>query len=255
LEVREDPRPPKREAERVRSYALPVDDYRSYRHAGPGYGQAIEPSGANSVWVLALIVVSVAVLWLAWGPETTNTLSRWANSAGLVPVAAEISSGVVPRALDDHSVTGPPSITPQQIDAVLAAYGSPAAGAGQAFYDAGVRYGIDPAYALAFFIHESSAGTAPQWAGHKGNGTTTHNVGNIICAGYPTCYGRFRDYDSWQTGIEDWYRLILVEYIDGRGLKTVAQILPVYAPAFENDVDRYVNAVQDLVNQWRSEAP
>ena len=82
-------------------------------------------------------------------------------------------------------------------------------------------------------MHESQLGTNPNWAGHKSDGTNTHNVGNIICAGYPTCFGRFRDYPDWATGIRDWYRLIAVEYVQGRGVATVEGIVPVYAPSFE----------------------
>jgi murein DD-endopeptidase MepM/ murein hydrolase activator NlpD len=115
----------------------------------------------------------------------------------------------------------------------------------------GREYDIDPAFAVAFFIHESTAGTAPGWAGLKPDGSTTHNVGNIICAGYDTCYGRFRDYGSWEEGIADWYRLISVEYIEGRGTETVAEIIPIYAPAFENDVDLYVRTVEQMVDSWR----
>lgn len=70
-------------------------------------------------------------------------------------------------------------------------------------------------------------------------------------AGYAACYGRFRDYPTWDAGIEDWYRLIAVEYIAGRGHRTVADVIPVYAPAFENDVDGYVRAVRALVSAWR----
>lgn len=152
---------------------------------------------------------------------------------------------------DDMTLLCPPSITAETVEAVLAEYGSPAAGTGQAWIDLGEKYGIDPAYALAFFIHESTAGTAPGWAGIKPDGSTTHNIGNIICVGYRTCYGRFRDYPSWEAGIEDWYRLIKVEYIEGRGHRTVADILPVYAPAIENDTPGYVSVVERLVRTWR----
>jgi hypothetical protein len=104
---------------------------------------------------------------------------------------------------------------------------------------------------VAFFVHESTAGTAPGWAGWKGDGSSTHNVGNIICAGYPSCYGRFRDYPSWEAGIEGWYRLIATEYIAGRGVTTVAQILPIYAPSFENDTQGYIRTVEQMVERWR----
>ena len=147
---------------------------------------------------------------------------------------------------------GAPSITVDQINQILASYNSPAAGSGQAWYDLGQKYKIDPAYAIAFFIHESSAGTATNWAGLKSDGGTTHNIGNIICAGYSTCYGRFRDYPTWEAGIEDWYRLISVEYIEGRGTVTVEQIVPIYAPSFENNVDGYVASVTQMVDGWRA---
>jgi hypothetical protein len=146
-----------------------------------------------------------------------------------------------------------PSLSARRIDGILASYGSPAQGEGEAFYSLGLQYGIDPAYALAFFVHESGAGTNPAWAGIKPGGSTTHNLGNIICAGYASCWGRFRDYASWREGIEGWYRLIKEEYIIGRGHRTVADVIPVYAPSFENDVEGYVSAVHALVDGWRGE--
>ncbi len=152
----------------------------------------------------------------------------------------------------DYDLRAAPSLNAQQIDQILASYGSPATSTGQIWVTLGQQYGIDPAFAIAFFIHESSAGTNPNWAGVKPGGTTTHNVGNIICAGYATCYGRFRDYPSWEAGIEDWYRLIAVEYIQGRGTVTVQQIIPIYAPSFENNVDGYIGAVTRMVDTWRT---
>ena len=56
------------------------------------------------------------------------------------------------------SVLGSPSIAVDLIDRVLSAYGSPAAGTGQSLYDLGVESGIDPVWALAFFLHEDSFG-------------------------------------------------------------------------------------------------
>lgn len=152
----------------------------------------------------------------------------------------------------EHSVRAAPSLNAAQIDRVLERYGSPAAGTGDIWYRLGVERGIDPAYAIAFFIHESGAGTSDYWAGNKPDGSTTHNVGNIICAGYATCYGRFRDYPDWASGIADWYRLIDVEYLQWRGLLTVAEIIPVYAPSVENNVQLYVSTVENLVDEWRT---
>jgi hypothetical protein len=171
------------------------------------------------------------------------------------PAAQHVATAPATQIAPLGELVSPPSIAAQQIDDVLASYGSPATGQGQAFYDLGVEYGIDPAYALAFFIHESSAGTNPAWAGLKGDGTTTHNIGNIICAGYVRCHGRFRDYASWEEGIRDWYRLIRDEYIEGRGLRTVGAVLPIYAPSADNNNPAgYAAAVEQLVSEWRAQS-
>lgn len=172
------------------------------------------------------------------------------------PIAAEAApmQGVAaaPCAPDDLTLACPPQLDAAQLDAILSSYGSPATGTGAAWIAEAQRTGINSEIAVAFFVHESTAGTAQGWAGWKNDGTSTHNVGNIICAGYAACWGRFRDYPTWQTGIADWYDLIQREYIQGRGHRTVADVVPVYAPSFENDVDGYIGAVQALVSQWRT---
>jgi len=173
-----------------------------------------------------------------------------------LPIAVEAHPAVVRAAQcapDDLALDCPAMLGADAIDTILASYGSPAVGSGQAWIDAGARYGINPEIALAFFIHESSAGTNPGWAGLKPGGGSTHNVGNIICAGYASCFGRFRDYASWDDGIEDWYRLIAVEYVEGRGHRTAEDVIPVYAPSFENDVGNYIGAVRALVAEWRQQ--
>lgn len=181
--------------------------------------------------------------------DGTAPLHR-AGDVGMHVQRALNASGAV-CAPADLALQCPPSLRPAQIDAILASYGSPATGTGAIWHGLGVQYGIDPAWALAFFIHESRAGTNPRWAGRKPDGRTTHNVGNIICTGGHACYGRFRAYDSWEAGIHAWYRLIAGEYIQGRGHRTVADVIPVYAPAVENHVQGYIDAVAWLVATWR----
>jgi hypothetical protein len=207
---------------------------------------------SHGLLICALIIaVSLGVIWLLQAPKN-DFIGRWGLSIGLGQ-ASESEQPALQVAINpgEHSVVGAPSISAAAIDDILAKYGSPAAGTGQTWITLGKRYGIDPAYAVAFFIHESSAGTNPGWAGFKSDGSTTHNVGNIICAGYATCYGRFRDYANWDEGIGDWYKLISHEYVDGRGAASVEQIIPIYAPSFENDVDNYVQTVVALVDEWR----
>ena len=144
-----------------------------------------------------------------------------------------------------YSVLGKPTISADFINRVLAHYHSPAAGKGQALYDDGVKYGIDPVYALAFFMHESSFGTT-------GVATATHSLGNIrYSEGYQN-YEGYRKYGTWEEGFKDWYWLISDQYVRQWGLTTVDQIIPVYAPSSDNnDVVAYIQAVKNAVDTWR----
>ena len=225
---------------------------RAYRHAAPAESPVDFVRGRP--WLLILVAAaSLIIFWFA--SATPKTIISGFTGAGPIAASNAISNAFKTHNLNvpegQHAVVGQPTLTAQFIDSVLSHYGSPAAGTGRIWIEMGQQYGIDPAYALAFFIHESSAGTNPGWAGIKPGGGSTHNVGNIICAGYATCFGRFRDYDSWQSGIEDWYKLIATEYVNDRGAATVEQIIPIYAPAFENDVNNYVQTVVGLANSWR----
>lgn len=151
------------------------------------------------------------------------------------------------------TVTGAATISAVFIDHVLWAYGSPAAGTGQALYDLGAQSGIDPVYALAFFLHEDSFGKT-------GIGAANQSLGNIRCsAGYSCQYG-FRSYATWQDGYRDWYSLILNGYVKGEitnsivghPCTTVDEIVPVYAPSSDhNDVVAYIAAVKHSVQTWR----
>jgi len=144
-----------------------------------------------------------------------------------------------------YTVVGQPSISADFINHVLDSYHSPARGKGQALYDYGVKYGIDPAYALAFFMHESSFGTT-------GVARMTRSLGNIrASAGYQNYQG-YRLYHTWEAGFEDWYELIADLYVAQWKLTTVDQIVPVYAPSSDNnDVTAYIQAVKTAVDRWR----
>lgn len=160
--------------------------------------------------------------------------------ANAAPVAASVDTSNA----DDMTLKRPPSVTAQQIDDVLRQYNSPAVGSGKDFVALGQQYGIDPAYALAFFIHESSAGT-------KGVAIETRGIGNIICTPGYQCADGFRSYADWHSAIEDWYKLLDTEYIPN-GRTTVDTVLPVYCPVSDGcDPAGYAATVQTLVRQWR----
>src|SRR5216684_2760577 len=151
----------------------------------------------------------------------------------------------ITNASQTYDVRGKPSLSAEFINSVLEHYHSPAAGKGQALYDDGVKYGIDPAYALAFFMHESSFGTT-------GVAKVTRSLGNIRASeGYKN-YDGYRLYHTWEEGFEDWYKLIANQYVEQWRLTTVDQIVPVYAPSSDNnDVAAYIQAVKTAVDRWR----
>jgi hypothetical protein len=241
------------DVERARMIAARPLPARSYYSVEAPRRSIFEFFSGNPV-LLMLVGAACLVIFLLASTPARTTFSNFLDRDGMPAGANDVANAgieVPPAPAGEHSVRGSPTISAEDVEAVLREYNSPAAGTGRAWIALGQQYGIDPAYALAFFIHESTAGTNPGWAGLKPGGGSTHNVGNIICAGYTTCYGRFRDYASWDEGIEDWYKLIAREYIEGRGAQTVEQIIPIYAPAFENNVDGYVNAVISMVDGWR----
>jgi len=151
---------------------------------------------------------------------------------------------------DNFNIKHKSSITANQFDAVLREYNSPAIGVGAHAVAYGNKVNVDAAYALYIFIHESTAGTNPNWAGMKGGSETTHNPGNIICAGYPTCYGGFRDYPSWEDGFDGLLDLLNVY---SRDLTTMKEAIARWAPSDDgNDPDGYYNSLETNVRKWRA---
>jgi Mannosyl-glycoprotein endo-beta-N-acetylglucosaminidase len=145
-----------------------------------------------------------------------------------------------------YNVVGKPTIDATFINNVLENYSSPASGKGQALYDYGIQYGINPAYALAFFLQESNFGT-------KGVATVTHALGNIRASTGMPQYQGYRLYNTWEDGFQDWYQLIAKKYVGEWHLSTVEQIIPVYAPAKDNnDEAQYILTVKSAIERWRN---
>jgi hypothetical protein len=173
---------------------------------------------------------------------SVDNVDTWSNSNAPIPPKVPIHTG-------PYSVLGKPTLTVAFINEVLASYHSPAAGKGQALYDLGVKYGIDPAFALAFFLHESSMGTT-------GVARTTLSLGNLRCIPDRPCIdtgnnGSFAQMYSWEDGFEQFYKLIRNLYVAKWGLATVDQIIPVYAPSSDhNDVQAYIAALKHAIDTW-----
>jgi hypothetical protein len=154
------------------------------------------------------------------------------------------------QAASRYSVVAGPTVSAAFINRVLAAHHSPAAGRGLALFQDGIRYGIDPVFALAFFLHESKFGTV-------GIARVTRSLGNIRTPITSACrcraYQGYRAYSFWGDGFVDWYNLILHLYVLQLHRVTLDQILPVYAPSADhNNVRAYITSVKRAVDYWRS---
>lgn len=186
----------------------------------------------------ALVVVGALILFAVLGalssmhaPAQSPTLTRTLSPS---PVRGDLV------------ITGPPTVTASFIDHILHLAHSPAEGIGSLLYQLGSQEGIDPAFALAFFHHESDYGRA-------GVAATTHSLGNIRCTAGWTCdpSGGYRWYPTWSDGVRDWYALLHDVYLS-QGLRTLPAIIHVYAPSADhNDEAAYVQAVQADVTAWR----
>ncbi len=153
---------------------------------------------------------------------------------------------------DSLSLTHGNSLTASQWDAIVASYNPAIIDTGKDAVAFGDATGIDNAYVLAMWIKESTVGL-------YGSAAETNNTGNIICAGYPTCEGRFRSYPTWTDGLRDHFELLRC-YRDsgcnglwtGKTHATIAEAIDTWAPPVENDTNAYRDFVITTVQEWRS---
>jgi N-acetylmuramoyl-L-alanine amidase len=150
-----------------------------------------------------------------------------------------------------------PRISPTTFEAVLKAANSPAAGDSDAIYAAIVGEGADPAFALAFFKHESQFGQFGVCHDYE-----TKSIGNTRTSriGVKTFVmvqgkGQYVKYPDWQTGARDAiYRLTDPDFDYAKACaKTIGQILPIWAPKSDsNSPEAYINSVVASMNSWIS---
>jgi hypothetical protein len=176
---------------------------------------------------------------------SVDAFNTWQNSTG--PIATKKP---IPVHTGPYSVLGKPTISASFINQVLASYNSPAAGDGQAMYDLGVKYGIDPVIALAFFMHESLFGTT-------GEARATLSLGNSRCIPTRPCIdqdrGGYAKMYSWVDGFDQFYKLIRNLYVAQWGLVTVDQIIPTYAPNSDgNNEKEYIASLKFEIDTWRA---
>ncbi len=205
--------------------------------------------------ILSVFILISSVFWLRPGSPQLVSYSggqvydmqvggdraaTWQQSEPQPPATA------LPTSSGPYSVLGKPTIDAAFINRVLASYNSPAAGKGQALYDMGIKYGIDPAFALAFFMHESSFGT-------QGEARVSLSLGNLRCIPNYKCQDGYAWFASWEDGFQAWYELIRNLYVSQWGRTTVDQIIPKYAPAADNnDEAAYIASLKHAIATWHA---
>jgi hypothetical protein len=207
---------------------------------------------------LVLLSIVLALAWsslVASGRFVLLSMEQYARPSFSWNVPSVFRSGparpvAVSSATGDMSVLGGPSLSADFVDQVLSAHESPAAGTGEVLYSLSQQYGIDDAFALAFFWHESNFG-------RSGEAARTHSLGNLRCFEGAVCIdqdrGGYASFPDWSAGYTAWYALIAGSTYIGAGRTTVQSIIPVYAPtADHNDESAYIAAVVWTVERLRA---
>ena len=170
-----------------------------------------------------------------------NDRSNAPSDASLKNPENNLACVPVPKVSDSQlTLSGAPTITPDKINQILKEYHSPAAGMGQYIYDEGIKHGINPAMALAFYAVESSCGT-------KGLAVQNKSWGNVRGQG-PHGY---KPYDSIKESLDHWYKMIDNLYLNKFHADKIGKVVSHYAPNSDgNNESVYVHALGSLVRKW-----
>ncbi len=175
-----------------------------------------------------------------------NTFQFGGELLGLVP--APPTPTPTPKKPPFDSIAQPPTISIVEVGRILQSVNSPILPYAGDVYAYGVQYGIDPAFALAFWMKESREASDGSVA------AVDHNPGYTEGLASDARCGRWACWATWPEGIAGWYQYMRVFFIEGRGLTTVESILPIYAPSSENNTSGYIAFVLNEVAAWRAES-
>lgn len=199
-------------------------------------------------WRVSLFVVILALAFVGTGlaeglsPQVFNFSSQLLGLAPAPPTATP-----VPTEVPTDDLARSPTITIAEIDRVLESVNSPMLPYSADIYVSGEQYGIDPVFALAFWMKESREASDGSVA------APDHNPGYTEGLSTDTRCGRWACWPTWPEGIAGWFHYMRVFFID-RGIRTVEDILPIYAPSTENNTSGYILFVIQHVATWRAES-
>ncbi len=199
-------------------------------------------------WRLGLFILMVALAFLGTGLAeglSPQVFGFGSQLLGLVP--APPTATPVPTETPFDDIARSPTITITEIDRVLQSVNSPMIPYEADIYASGVQYGIDPVFALAFWMKESREASDGSVAAPDHNPGYTEGLGND-----PRC-GRWACWPTWPEGIAGWFHYMRVFFIN-RGIRTVESILPIYAPSSENNTSGYIVFVLQHAATWRAES-
>jgi len=154
----------------------------------------------------------------------------------------------------DYPIVGPPTITRALFKRALenrkSPVDSPAGELADEAYTICLAWGLNPAVALAVYVHESQAGT-------KGAARRTKNWGNLrkgpgqLRQVHTGVSGGFGEYASWLVSLNDFCKLLTGPLYVKAGLDTVSKVTPRYAPAADrNNPTSYAAFVNELIAHW-----
>ncbi len=162
------------------------------------------------------------------------------------------------------NIYGAPTIGPALFGAVLGAAKSPVLAERKAgdYYDLIVSYGIDAAFCLSIFAHESSYGTnakavVNRYGTRNWSNTRSQRKPGLGATIVQTDRGNFAKYPTWYASLDDLcYRLSDPAYAyQQKGARTVETVVPIMAPPgdFDNDPLAYVRGVLAQMAAWQAQ--
>ena len=169
---------------------------------------------SKSIFIFFTIVIAIIVATAVLSKKAPE-VNKAAGSGGDYQGSYGESSGSVVFSASY------PKVTEKQIVDYLMHNGGPKLKyKGHNFYKYGVRYDIDPAFAVAVSQQETSLGKTTCEG-------ITEDCNNFFCImakdGQESC-GKWAKYKTPEEGIEAFYKLIRTSYVDQYGQDTIAEI-------------------------------
>jgi murein DD-endopeptidase MepM/ murein hydrolase activator NlpD len=182
--------------------------------------------------------------------QTTTSGGPFADQAQPTTVTTPQSagpSGAIPAQINVPIDSGP-TISRAQAEGIVA--GTPLEGLGSQIWDLGVKYNVDPAFALSIAKNESNYGSTPL----QQQNNNVWDISNAAYGGQAVQGSRWGQYPDKLAAAEAFYKLITQEYYP-KGQTTVGSVMwgpngtqvHAYAPTSENSTeypDRLINTMR-----------